>query len=280
MDSGASASSPSTPQYATSRPSSPPPQREHQALGQQLPDQPAASRAERAAHRELAAPRRAARQQQAGDIGARDEQHEADGAEQHEQRRADVADERLLVGHATVSPRWCRGTAARGDRRSPCRSSFACAAVTPGRSRAIAWKYCTSRDAARIALDRQRGRRDLARREHPQVGLRRMDEDRGHDADDGRRHAVQADRAADDVRRRHRDACARRLRRSRRCAARTARRRVRCTPGRAGRACRRRRRSRRSFPAPSGGPAHPRRSDRRCPGDTPASAAKLRLSRL
>ncbi len=49
---------------------------EEQALGQELPDQPAVRRAEGQTRRQLVAPRRGARQQQVGDVGAGDEQHQ------------------------------------------------------------------------------------------------------------------------------------------------------------------------------------------------------------
>ncbi len=58
---------------------------QHEALGQQLADQPDAPCAERGAHPELPFAGGAARQQQAGDVDARDEQHEADGPHQREQ---------------------------------------------------------------------------------------------------------------------------------------------------------------------------------------------------
>ena len=62
--------------------------REHEALGERLADQPAASGAERQPHRDLLLPRRRAAQQQVGDVRARDQQHEADHGHQHEERRA------------------------------------------------------------------------------------------------------------------------------------------------------------------------------------------------
>ncbi len=70
--------------------------RQHEALGQQLTDQPDAARAERGAHAELPFAGGAACQQQAGHVDARDEQHQADGAHQGEQRGPHVADHLLL----------------------------------------------------------------------------------------------------------------------------------------------------------------------------------------
>ena len=69
---------------------------EQRAFRQQLANQPAAARAERRAHRELASTRRCARQQQIADVRAHHQKEETDDAEQHQQRRANVAD-RLLA---------------------------------------------------------------------------------------------------------------------------------------------------------------------------------------
>ena len=72
-------------------------QREHQALGQQLTDDPGAPRAERRADRQFTRARRAAGEQQVGEVAARDQQHEPHRAEQHEEPRPVVADD--IVGH-------------------------------------------------------------------------------------------------------------------------------------------------------------------------------------
>ena len=50
--------------------------REHDRLGQQLPNEPAPARAERRAHGHLARPRRAAGEQQIGDVHAREEEQQ------------------------------------------------------------------------------------------------------------------------------------------------------------------------------------------------------------
>ena len=55
---------------------------ERGALGQELANQPPASRAERGANRQLPVPRDASGRQQIGDVDARDEQHEPDGGQQ------------------------------------------------------------------------------------------------------------------------------------------------------------------------------------------------------
>ena len=70
-------------------------QREDEALGQELPDHPAAAGAERGANRHLPGPRGPAREQQVGDVAARDQQDEADRPEQDEEPLPVVADELL-----------------------------------------------------------------------------------------------------------------------------------------------------------------------------------------
>ena len=85
-------------------PDEPAAHREAQAFGQQLPDQAAAARAERQAHRHLAVPRRGARQQQVAEIRARDEQHEPCGAEQHEERLGEAAAQRRCAGCGGLQP--------------------------------------------------------------------------------------------------------------------------------------------------------------------------------
>ena len=58
-----------------------------QTLGEQLPDHPRSSRAERGAHREFAAPLCAAREQEIRHVHAGDREHQYDRAEDGEQRR-------------------------------------------------------------------------------------------------------------------------------------------------------------------------------------------------
>src|SRR5579864_4186278 len=55
-------------------------QGKHDALGEQLPDNPAASGADRRPDGDLASPSRGSRQQQIGDVGTGDQQDEADRA--------------------------------------------------------------------------------------------------------------------------------------------------------------------------------------------------------
>ena len=82
--------------------------REHEAFGQELPNQLAAASAERQPHRDLALPHDAARDQQVRDVGAGDQQHEPDHAHQDDERRrefvaeARVADRRAFDAQLTL----------------------------------------------------------------------------------------------------------------------------------------------------------------------------------
>ena len=68
-------------------------EREHEALEQQLPDDPPARGAHGGADGNLPRPVGRARQQQVGDVRAGDEQHEHDGAHhRHEHRPPAAAD--------------------------------------------------------------------------------------------------------------------------------------------------------------------------------------------
>ena len=107
-------------------------QAEHDALGQQLPDDAPAARAERGPHRDLAAPAGGPREQQVGDVGARDEQHERDaGHHQVQNARHFRRQERLAerLGGARSSLRWSpgirspAGPQSRRDPDAPARSS-------------------------------------------------------------------------------------------------------------------------------------------------------------
>src|SRR5262245_40245196 len=66
---------------------------EQQTLGQQLPDDATAIRAQRSAHGNFPPPPRGARQQQVGNVRAGDQEHHPDRAEQHEQRQTNLARE-------------------------------------------------------------------------------------------------------------------------------------------------------------------------------------------
>jgi hypothetical protein len=73
--------------------------RQHERLGDELPRDPAASRAERVADREFALARGSLREEQVRHVRARDEEQEEDGAEENVQGRPDAAGERRLQRH-------------------------------------------------------------------------------------------------------------------------------------------------------------------------------------
>ena len=93
---GFTASSARMPSDAKRQPEHAAHQRQHDALGQQLPHDPAAAGAHRRADRDLPLADGRAHQQQVRDIRARDQQDEGDRAQQHPQRRPHVADDDLL----------------------------------------------------------------------------------------------------------------------------------------------------------------------------------------
>ena len=66
-------------------------QREERALGEKLPDELAASRAEGEAHRDLPMPRGEPAQEERGDVSAGDQKHQGHGAQEEVKGRADVA---------------------------------------------------------------------------------------------------------------------------------------------------------------------------------------------
>ena len=85
-----------TAQIAASRPADAANRREHEALDEQLTEQPPAARAERGADRHFLLPLQRPREQQIRDVRADDHQHEEHRPEQHEQRRPQLrADERV-----------------------------------------------------------------------------------------------------------------------------------------------------------------------------------------
>jgi hypothetical protein len=70
---------------------------QHEALGHQLLDQPAAARAQRQPDRQLARPGLPANQREIGDVRADDQQHAEHGAEQHEQSAPDFGPDHGLA---------------------------------------------------------------------------------------------------------------------------------------------------------------------------------------
>ena len=71
-------------------------EREHQAFGQQLPEQPQAGRTESRPDRVLAHPAVGPRDEEVGQVRAGDEQHERHGALQDDERLPDAADDVFL----------------------------------------------------------------------------------------------------------------------------------------------------------------------------------------
>ena len=125
-------------------------ERQQDALGQELAQQPAAAGANRHPDRHLARARRAAGQLQVGDVGARDEQQERDRAEQQLQAGPHLA---ARDGDVEIVPQ--RGREALRGKRSPASPrarrvfralscSSATAFDTPGASRTIGLIHGTS----------------------------------------------------------------------------------------------------------------------------------------
>ena len=119
-------------------------ERQHDALGQQLPDDAAARSADRGADRDLAPAAGGAHEQQVGDVGAGDQQHEADGAAVDQQRRLDVAADddvaNRLHAERVLRPDRRRELRAEVLRRRAAGARSPAAASRPGLSRPIAWK--------------------------------------------------------------------------------------------------------------------------------------------
>ena len=95
-------------------------QREHQALGDELPEDAPAAGADRQAHRDLALSRGAADEQQAGDVRAHDQQHGANGDRDHAKGRAARGDDLFLDGfdhEAALTRRQWSGQGTRGRLR-------------------------------------------------------------------------------------------------------------------------------------------------------------------
>ena len=98
-------------------PRGPAERREHQALDDELPDQPEPGRAERSAERELRAPPEAARHQQAREVHAgNDEHHRDDGHQEskrgpsfHDQVVVQRGDEHAVAFVERILPRELRG---------------------------------------------------------------------------------------------------------------------------------------------------------------------------
>ncbi len=110
-------------------------QREHDAFGQQLPDDAPAAGAERGPHRQLARAHGRAREQQVGDVGAADEEHESDDAEEQHRREPQIAADHRVVQpleRRRRGPCWSAGTRARAPSATAPRSASAALIETPG----------------------------------------------------------------------------------------------------------------------------------------------------
>ena len=176
---------------ARPKPSAPPSSREQQRFGQQLPDEPPASGAERPADRHLARPADAAAELQVGDVRADDQEQEADCAAQHQQRRPRIArvGSRAAARAARPSACWCRDTAARAAARSRSCPRARCSSDTPGRSRATTSEPVRTPRAGEDTSARSRAASTAGRRGRETKNAAR------HHADDVVGAAAQRDRA-------------------------------------------------------------------------------------
>ena len=169
-----------------------------QALGEELPDDAGAAGAERLPDRDLLLARGQPSEKQRRHVGARDEQHEGDRAEQRVERRLEAGDQARDVrlrqaGVLGVEPRGEPLLVAAADRRQLGRGLF---------QRDVGFQARDRPGVAGADLDlrrRQAAGLEHARREHLHLRVGRA-HPRRRDADDLPRHAVQRDRAADEIR--------------------------------------------------------------------------------
>jgi hypothetical protein len=165
---------------------------EDEALGEELPDHPAAARAKRRADRHLAGPGGPAREKQIGDVAAGDQEDESHRPEQDEQALPVIADQ--LLHH-------------RRDREAPLRIVSREApreVLSEARELRFRLRYPCARLEARVDLKGVLVVHPLAlggpRDRHPQLfRLIREVERRRHDADDFVRPSADADLAAHDL---------------------------------------------------------------------------------
>ena len=132
-------------------------QRQHDALGHQLPHDAQASRPERRADRELAHPKRRTRQQQVGDVGAANQQHESDDTqEQHRSEPQIGADDRIVQPLERDAPAFVRlRELARQAVGDSSRSASAASIDTPGFSRPTTCStYAARARGGRLTTDR------------------------------------------------------------------------------------------------------------------------------
>ena len=187
---------------ANSRSRSPAGDRDQHALGEEVPDDAGASRAERDANGEVAPAGQRPRQQQAGDVDARDQQHAGDGTEQHEQRRAHTLHHQLLRArdrHADARVRFRVGASRAALRWRSLRSGPA--GATP---------RFQPRDRLDARMPAAIGRLCGEKRTERDVDVRwlKQAEGGGQHADDRTGPAVEQHAFADDARRLRRSATA------------------------------------------------------------------------
>ena len=197
--SGSSATRPRVSAYASADAGGAAERRQHHRLGEQLPDDAAASRAEDDADRQLLLPRLRSREQQVGHVGARDEQHRADGEQQHHQRRPHVAEHLGRRRHqreaelAVVVVRVLLQEA-RGDRVD------LGLRLRERRAGPQASERVQPVIAALLRVVRPERQRHPDLRERPARVVERQPQRRRQDADDGVGLGVELDRASDDRR--------------------------------------------------------------------------------
>ena len=164
--------------------------RDHHALGQKLPHDARARRPQRHAHADLAGTARVARQQQAGGVGAGDEQHDDRG---DEQRRQSGPQRPVVVLVERVDPRP-ESRVGVGVGGGEARRDGVEVRLGPRDGHAVGEASHGPEDPPVARLPGQVGREP---QRLPQLRPHGELEALGHDADDRRRRAVDADDAAD-----------------------------------------------------------------------------------
>jgi hypothetical protein len=181
--------------------------REHQRLQQQQSDDAPATRAERLSHRQLRTPRHAPDQQQIAQVAAREQKHQTRHHEQAQSRSHQQAVDIGMETHIIMpedrdaapfvqlrpADRQAMGQSVHG-RLCPLRRH------TGRQSRLhlipVILASIQIRNTERTAHRHARDRHPEVRHQRSRFAVERL----RPDADDGDRHIVQADRAADDVR--------------------------------------------------------------------------------
>ena len=213
MSAGRAATSARVPQYAIARPDSAAASAEHDRLGQQLPQQPAAARAERGADRQSPVACRGPREQQVRDVRAGDEQHEPTAPRS---MSSGVSTSPTISSRSevvvNVSCRWSPERPSAAARPSRRRSSSICVARHPALARPMHRENSERRPVAVAALKVSpyssgaymsgRVRQPRARRQHSDDACR----DRRRSRPSGRARAVTAERALPEAVIEHRDA--------------------------------------------------------------------------